>query len=257
MERGSPYSTTKLYNSHSANDFLTEDMTQDSAPEEDDQKHDRLVDVEYQNRKSCKLNNFIKGHDMNDNEKCPNNFVNKTPNNRHSIQEENHNLTHNNIDERSDINKPHNNSVLKFNENNFTISSGEFDPMKELKMNIRRKRLCSSSSALSNSESLQEEKRSSRKIKRRRKSKKLRLKKDGDSNECVVSELLKDDQVLTCSEQYVTQTGEVAYGLINEQEVAMEMAAAAADSASLEVYMCFILISLKYSIRPSNKHLKS
>lgn len=51
--------------------------------------------------------------------------------------------------------------------------------------------------------------------------------------------VVKDDQVLTCENEYVTQTGEVAYGLINEQEVAMEMAAAAATSADLEVLQFF------------------
>lgn len=46
---------------------------------------------------------------------------------------------------------------------------------------------------------------------------------------------MKDDNILTTSDRYVTHSGEVAFGLINEQHMAMEMAAAAADSASLEV----------------------
>lgn len=55
---------------------------------------------------------------------------------------------------------------------------------------------------------------------------------------------VKDDQVLTCDNEYVTQTGEVAFGLINEQEIAMELAAAAATSADLEVNMFYC--KLKY-----------
>ncbi|XP_018320516.1 male-specific lethal 1 homolog isoform X2 [Agrilus planipennis] len=62
--------------------------------------------------------------------------------------------------------------------------------LKNIRMSIRRKRLCSNSSILSNNDSL-EEKNLTRKLRKKRK--------------CS----LKNDKLLMCNEQYLTQTGEV------------------------------------------------
>lgn len=55
--------------------------------------------------------------------------------------------------------------------NSYTIqNTTDSDPMKNLKMSIRRKRLCSNSSAFSNNDSASDEKRSYRRSRKKRKS---------------------------------------------------------------------------------------
>lgn len=241
MERGSPFHPTKFFSDQTqCSENFAEDMTQDStASEEDSKERIALLDLECDDVNNCSspLDNF-KNHDMNDNEKCAENFL-RNASTCHRSQHINSKSETNDCvsaNVRSDTSKSVN-TVLKFNNTNFTVhtSSSDFDPMKELKMNIRRKRLCSNSSVLSNNDSLGEEKRSRKRMKRRRKSSVIYCNLNKVVLTVDVSELGKDDHVLMTPEQYVTQVGEVAYGLINEQEIAMEMAAAAADSANLEV----------------------
>lgn len=57
--------------------------------------------------------------------------------------------------------------VLKHN-NSFVVNNFVNDALKNLRMSIRRKRLCSSSSAMSNNESVTEDSRNQRKRKKRK-----------------------------------------------------------------------------------------
>lgn len=100
----------------------------------------------------------------------------------------------------------------------FTINNiGEFDPMKNLRMSIRRKRVTSNSSGLSHNESFNlEEKEAYRK---RFKKKKRRPSKDTNN-------------VLMSTEAYVTQSHDVSLGIISPSELEIGECPAA---SSLEV----------------------
>uniref|UniRef100_A0A1Y1MA03 PEHE domain-containing protein n=2 Tax=Photinus pyralis TaxID=7054 RepID=A0A1Y1MA03_PHOPY len=71
------------------------------------------------------------------------------------------------------------------------VNSSVDDTLKDIKMSIRRKRLCSSSSVISNTEVSLEESHSSRKKKKRKSS-------------------LRDDKILMSADPYVTQSGNLA-----------------------------------------------
>lgn len=231
MERGSPFHSEKFYNEHNSPAYqLSEDMTQDSGPsEEDNKEHIQLLDLECGNNtnNSLVLKTFEGDHNVIKNE---NNFLQNTTSNVEKALEVNSDVQLNNSEpvrsESDSVNKCDNNS-------DFTISNS-VNSMKSIRMNIRRKRFCSNSSAVSNNDSINEEKRPNRRFKKRRK-------RNSSTNSLLIRfddqflGYVKDDNILTCNDQYVTQSGEVAFGLMNEQQMAMEMAAAAADSANLEV----------------------
>ncbi|XP_017779420.1 PREDICTED: male-specific lethal 1 homolog isoform X2 [Nicrophorus vespilloides] len=96
-----------------------------------------------------------------------------------------------------------------------TVTSG--DPMKNLKMSIRRKRFYSNSSAVSNNDSASEEKKNCRRHSRKRRKRSI----------------AKNDEFLTSDEQYVTQVGDESLDIIRRQELAEEAAKAA--TSNLEV----------------------
>lgn len=218
MERGSPFHSEKFCNAHnsppySAGENCSEDMTQDSGPSEEDNKdHIQLLDLEcVPQHDTFKCENEQTRDQLEpfkENSECEKVF--KESGKVSEVKKD----VENNVSMRSE--SECDNSVMKLSDGDFAISSS-VNSVKSIRMNIRRKRFCSNSSAVSNNDSVVEEKRTCRRVRKRRKL------------------FVKDDNILTCSEQYVTHSGEVAFGLINEQEVAMEMAAAAADSANLEV----------------------
>lgn len=218
MERGSPFHSEKFFSEHNSppytGEHFSEDMTQDSAPsEEDNKEHIQLLDAD-----SCSLalNSFDGAHDMNKNE-----------NNFHEDSQE--------VQGKSDVknSEPVRSESDSVRCSDFTISNS-VNSMKSIRMNIRRKRFCSNSSAVSNNDSVTDEKRQCRRPKKRRK-RKMTTKYILQKFHTIILGFLKDDHTLTSTEQYVTHSGEVGFGLMKEQKMAMEMAAAAADSANLEV----------------------
>lgn len=223
MERGSPFHSEKFFNETNSPPYsgenFSEDMTQDSGPsEEDNKEHIQLLDLECGD--TLELNNFEGQHG-----------INKNDNTYHQDEKE--------LESKSDVQLKSNEPVRSESDSvrcnsDFTISNS-VNSMKSIRMNIRRKRFCSNSSAVSNND---EEKRPCRRPKKKRKRKTVSACFTVDC-ETIFSGYVKDDNVLTSSEQYVTHSGEVDFGLMNEQKIAMEMAAAAADSANLEV--CFRL----------------
>lgn len=76
------------------------------------------------------------------------------------------------------------------NDSSCIVNNSVEDTLKDIKMSIRRKRLCSSSSVMSNTEVSLEESHSSRKKKKRKNS-------------------LRDDKILMSTEQYITQSGDL------------------------------------------------
>ncbi|KAF5303093.1 hypothetical protein FQR65_LT08425 [Abscondita terminalis] len=100
-----------------------------------------------------------------------------------------------------------------YNIKNFTTNNSTEESLKNIKMSIRRKRLGSSSSALSNNEIGVEETHNNIKKKRKRKSS------------------IRDDKILMSTEQYITQTGQFLSLLPREISCAVE----ATIASNLEV----------------------
>lgn len=242
MERGSPFHSEKYYSLHNdsptfSGENFSEDMTQDSGPsEEDNKEHIQLLDLDCATD-DCplELKNFDVGdeHNVIKGERQVNSFHEDASDLNEIVVEKTELELNNSCGEPvSDL------INSKCNTTDFTISNS-VNSMKSIRMNIRRKRFCSNSSAVSNNDSVSEEKRPCRRVKKRRKRTTtlftttvfIYIKFGGL---CFLG-YVKDDNILTTSERYVTHSGEVAFGLINEQHMAMEMAAAAANSANLEV----------------------
>lgn len=139
-------------------------MTQDfSANEEDNKEHIGLLDVQCNSNRLPNCNKVV-----NENEQPSKDFTVQQPNNNCHFPKQPEITSDVNETIRTDFS---NNSVLKFNSSFPANNSLDIDPMKTLKLNIRRKRLCSNSSALSNNDSAMEDKESSRKMGGRRKGK--------------------------------------------------------------------------------------
>lgn len=147
------------------NETPTEDMTQDFGSNEDDNKEDiHLFDLECN---PDRLSSFSKT--PNENERLSKDSASQQPYNNCRLLKQSEVKLEINENSRSEIPSS---TISNFNNSNFVShNSVDVDPMKVLKMNIRRKRLCSNSSALSNNDLTIEEKRSCRKIHRRRKRK--------------------------------------------------------------------------------------
>lgn len=86
-------------------------------------------------------------------------------------------------------------------------------------MSIRRKRLCSNSSAFSNNDSTSDEKRSYRRSRKKRKSDKIHRMKLFKLKYFFTSGAVNVEQILKCNEQYVTHTGEPNINSINPLDV--------------------------------------
>ncbi|XP_044267496.1 male-specific lethal 1 homolog [Tribolium madens] len=192
MERGAPFHPNKFYNNHSTS-FLDEglDMTQDSSVCDEDNKNCLdLLDLNCENGTCPPLklakfeeNSRSDGESQTGKPSIDNKFDSQV--NYHKISDK--------LKSESEI-ADCNSTSAGFD---FTVnSSDEFDPMRNLRMSIRRKRL-SNSSAVSNNDSVLEEKRSFRKFKKRRK------------------RVLKDSQILTTTDQYITEAGRTNLRLSN------------------------------------------
>lgn len=138
-------------------------MTQDfSANEEDNKEPIGLLDIQCNSNRVLNCNKV-----MNENEQSSKDFPVQQSHNNCRVPKQPEIASDLNETVRSDMS---NNTVLKFNSSSFTVNDSiDVDPMKSLKINIRRKRLCSNSSAVSNNDSAMEEKRPSRKLGSRRK----------------------------------------------------------------------------------------
>lgn len=165
MERGSPFHSEKFYNEHNSppysNENFSGDMTQDSGPSEEDNKERiQLIGLDCENTGGCslELNSFVGDRDVNKNEKEPNNFG----------QEEKESENKSDVPVKNSCGDPEKAESVRCNNSDFTISSS-VNSMKSIRMNIRRKRFCSNSSAVSNNDSVSEEKRPCRRVKKRRK----------------------------------------------------------------------------------------
>ncbi|EFA03911.2 hypothetical protein TcasGA2_TC014045 [Tribolium castaneum] len=190
MERGAPFHPNKFYNNHSTS-FLDEglDMTQDSSPCDEDNKNCLdLLDLNCENGtcpplKLAKFEQNSDGESQTGNPSIDNKFDSQV--NYHKISDK--------LKSESEIVTDCNSASAGFD---FTVNSGEFDPMRNLRMSIRRKRL-SNSSAVSNNDSVLDDKRSFRKFKKRHK------------------RILKDSQILTTTDQYITEAGRTNLRLSN------------------------------------------
>lgn len=103
---------------------------------------------------------------------------------------------------------------------NFTFENCDFDPMKSLRMSIRRKRVYSNSSAFSNNDSLNDDKSFRRMKKKRRR-------------------VPKDTGIVTTSQPYVTQVGET-------NGVQSELDATSESSCNLEAGLNGLTLSTIY-----------
>lgn len=176
-----------------------EEMTQDAAHIDDDNK----ADIYFQETHKNSPNNCLDGTNYEVNSESYNTLEN-TSNNCDTepsigLKIEKGNTSSANDDTLNSTYSASNSLHLKSGD--FVVNSSVEDTLNNLKMSIRRKRLCSTSSALSNTEVSSEDIQRSKKKKKRKNS-------------------LKDDKILTCSEQYVTQTGESGLGIpINSSPV--------------------------------------
>ncbi|XP_068903286.1 male-specific lethal 1 homolog [Tenebrio molitor] len=201
MERGAPYQPSKFFNNHPTS-FLDEslDMTQDSGPCDEDNKNCiELLDLNCENGDACsplKLGKFQQNYRLSDGESQA---ENQTINNKYDSQVTFHNIS-DNLKTESDLTNCNTSAGFNFTVDNPT----DFDPMRNLRMNIRRKRL-SNSSAVSNNDSVVEEKRSYRKFKKRRK------------------RVIKDSQILTTTDQYITEATKTNLRLSNITDVPVEI----------------------------------
>lgn len=205
MEKGTPFQPKKALNLNhlpaeevKEEDFTDENMTQDSIipceeEDDDDKSNIELIHNNCDNQECTTLDlmNFDENH-LSDNdiqiENCSRN--NNSPHNElvdiSDIKQEEfvvHDINSEDIKSESEVTDC-NNSITDFNCSLDNYS--DFDPMRNLRMSIRRKRLCSNSSALSNNDSTTEEKRY-RKFKKKRR------------------RITKDSQYLTTKDGYITQ----------------------------------------------------
>ncbi|RZC38847.1 PEHE domain containing protein [Asbolus verrucosus] len=187
MERGAPFQPSKFFNNHSAS-FLDEglDMTQDSGPCDEDNKNCiDLLDLNCENGSGLKLQNDLSDSEsQTENPSIDDKFDSQV--NFNSISDK--------LKTESEV-ADNASAGFDFAVNN----SSEFDPMRNLRMSIRRKRL-SNSSAVSNNDSVVV-----RRFKKRRK------------------RVVKDSQILTTTDQYITEAGETNLRLSGVADAPVEI----------------------------------
>ncbi|GJQ70615.1 hypothetical protein Trydic_g23007 [Trypoxylus dichotomus] len=196
MENGTSFHKTKLVN-HKATEVIletySEDMTQDLGALEDNTDNTTLAEVNIGSSIKIKENS-CKELD----ESCTSTEI---PNNKSkSIVSEVSANPYNSSNNKSEfINNSHIPTKYK---SSYTIQNTiDSDPMKNLKMSIRRKRVCSNSSAFSNNDSTSDEKRSYRRSRKRRK------------------RTVNTEQILKYNDQYVSYAGESNINSINSLEM--------------------------------------
>ncbi|KRT80546.1 hypothetical protein AMK59_8461 [Oryctes borbonicus] len=197
MENGSSFHKNKLVNNHKATEVILEaysgDMTQDLGALEDNNDNTTLAEVNIGSSIKIKENSCKELDETCTSTKIPNN-KNK------SIDPEVSENSYNNINNKSEfISNSHIPTKYK---SSYTIQNTiDSDPMKNLKMSIRRKRVCSNSSAFSNNDSTSDEKRSYRRSRKKRK------------------RTVNTDQILKYNEQYVTHAGELNINSISPLDI--------------------------------------
>ncbi|KAI4465485.1 male-specific lethal-1 protein [Holotrichia oblita] len=185
MENGTSFHKAKLVNNHKATEVILEtysgDMTQDLGSLEDNNDNTALAELDVGSNIKVKENSR-EGFD----ETCSSTQL---PNNKdNSIDPEISGNSYN----PNKVEFLNNSHIPTKYKSSYTIQNTiDSDPMKNLKMSIRRKRLCSNSSAFSNNDSTSDEKRSYRRSRKKRK------------------RAVNVEQILKCNEQYVTHTGEL------------------------------------------------
>lgn len=183
MEKGTPFQPKKSVNLNhkqteqiKEEDFVGDNMTQNSVVlDEDDKSNIELIHTNCDNQECTNLNlmNYEENH-LSDNDMQIDNCNQNNNSPVHElveIKQEDyvvHDITSVDIKSESVVTDC-NNSLTEFNCSIDNYS--DFDPMRNIRMSIRRKRLCSNSSALSNNDSTNEEKRSYRKFKKKRRRK--------------------------------------------------------------------------------------
>lgn len=224
MEKGAPYqpsNCSNLKSPNSVNRSIVKDMTQDSGPVEEDNKEKVTLDLEHlqTNCDSIELEKYQAKHEDDDRAAVieENHLTSITPQALNStvISEEGNSSVSLHLNNSASVSED---SVL-YNNVKYTIeeSAGtDLDSMKNLRMNIRRKRVCSNSSAFSNPESTGlDDKRNCKRMRKKRK------------------RIVKDEEVLTIDDPFHTHAGDIFLIPPTEQELAAE--AAALTSTTLEV----------------------
>ncbi|XP_023011834.2 uncharacterized protein [Leptinotarsa decemlineata] len=205
LEKGIPYQPDKSSDQRVSTEEILEDMTQGPCQEES-KENIQLFEEQYYSDDGCSLEiNYQDDHaDLSVSESQINNSVVETPkdhsldleNSVNELKDEDHSLN----EVEDNCYKPESdilNCSDSFSNYNFTINNiCDFDPMKNLRMSIRRKRVTSNSSALSQNESVNlEEKEAPRRLKKKKR------------------RPTKNAKFLTSSEPFVTQSHEVSLGI--------------------------------------------
>lgn len=181
IEKGTPFQTEKFFNhkvTENSEEVTSEDMTQGPC-EEDTKENIEIIGEQYCENDNCSIEviNYQENHvDLSDNESQIDSVVGNDNNyivddNELELKSEEYILNDlsDNYKSESDIINC-NSSISDYN---FTINNiSECDPMKNIRMSIRRKRVCSNSSALSQNESaIIEDKQTYRRFKKKRRRK--------------------------------------------------------------------------------------
>ncbi|CAH0557555.1 unnamed protein product [Brassicogethes aeneus] len=185
MENGQPFKSNNDFNNKSEGKYIEENfseaMTQDSAPYTEDSK---------QNVDLLQLHTICDIPHENSVELEPLKFEDKLSDTE-SLTKENELSIVQKEDIVGESEKVDNSEQVEVECENFTFENcSDFDPMRNLKMSIRRKRVYSNSSAFSNNDSLNDDKRLFRKLKKKRR------------------RFTKDTQVISTPQPYITQAGE-------------------------------------------------
>ncbi|KAJ3656747.1 hypothetical protein Zmor_015796 [Zophobas morio] len=190
LERGAPFQPRKFFNH--PNSFLDDglDMTQDSSLCDEDNKNCiDILDLNCENSDGCSSLKEKRG--LNDGESQT-----ETPTVDHKFDSQ---VNFNRVGDKVKTESEERSDRLDFAGDN----AGDFDPMKNLRMSIRKKRL-SNSSAVSNEYAL-EEKRSFRKFKKRRK------------------RVLKDSQILMTPDHYIMEANKANLRLSNVPDTSLDI----------------------------------
>ncbi|KAJ8917417.1 hypothetical protein NQ315_005463 [Exocentrus adspersus] len=217
IEKGTPFQIEKFFNRKVAEDsenVLSEDMTQGSC-KEDAKENIEIIGEQYCDNENCSIEvlNFHENHvDLSDSESQIDSVVGNdtsyiADDSELGLKSEDYILNELSDSYKSESDIINCNSSIS--DYNFTINNiSESDPMKNIRMSIRRKRVCSNSSALSQNESpIVEERQTYRRFKKKKR------------------RVTKDIQFLTSSEAYVTQAHEVNLGISSSEPDISELSA--------------------------------
>ncbi|KAK9879609.1 hypothetical protein WA026_006673 [Henosepilachna vigintioctopunctata] len=184
---------------------IVEDMTQGLGAC-DDNKGIIQFEVNCKDVDNAALNAEVQLHDTNISDSCDTKNFKNTISSLNTSLEQNELIFNSQIDATVKIESEgvsHQDSGVIYN------FSSELDSMKTLRMSIRRKRVCSNSSSLSQNGFIVEEKKTFKRTRKRRK------------------RSIKENQILTTPDLYVNQYGDPIPGILNEPEPDPEVSKAA------------------------------